>query len=224
MRRSSSIPKIMKLLSSALLATSVQSFTSPSFLSQGAGSLSTNFITQGNGAQSLMEPKPATVMRMSQMYDAPDPEESNPEIRSLRNDLEENEERSIFDYNEELHLASELPESTFRKARRSRERTNKARFFSGEKLIELRENAEKMREQLEHAKAANHEIRISALTDAIASLERRDPDLVYSRALKECSQAEADGRMDDASKHWQEAKGARDNIDQLNLHGLWVGK
>lgn len=209
----------MKLLSSALLATSVQSFTSPSFLSQGAGSLSNDFSTQGNGAQ--------TVMKMSQIYGAPDPDEGNPEISrlsNLSNDIEEDEECSIFDYNEELHLVSDLPESTFRQARRNRERANRARFFSGERLIELRENAANMRGQLEQAKVENHEVRISALTDAIASLERRDPDLVYARALKECSQAELDGRMDDANLHWQEAKGARDNIDQLNLHGLWVGK
>ena len=137
----------------------------------------------------------------------------------------DDEECPIMDsYDEEMKIGLAPPESDVRIKRKQRERSGRARFSSGEKLIELRSQISTMRDQLKSACDTNYEVRISALTDAIASAERKDPELVYEKALEECALYEASGEFDLAAEAWREAKIARENIAQFNLHGLWVGK
>jgi len=133
-------------------------------------------------------------------------------------------EECVFDYDNELFIGECLPESEVRKARKEQERIGRIRFAKGDKLVELRGQIAKMYDLLDVAKETNYQARISALTEAIASAERKDPELAYARALDECAGAEEAGDIEKSAYFWQEAKSARENIAQLNLHGMWVGK
>ena len=154
----------------------------------------------------------------------PEGDSSSSNNQNSEVDFGEEECPILYDYDRELIINTDLPESDVRQARKQRERSGRVRFETGDKLVELRKNVATMHEHLKLAQETNYEVRISALTEAIASAERKDPDLVYARALDECSAAETAGEFEEAAKYWNEAKLARENIAQFNLHGLWVGK
>jgi len=163
-------------------------------------------------------------MNSVQQDNMPDDESSNNRNHNKNSNTQDEECPLLFDYDHELTIDSDLPVTDIRRARKQRERLGRVRFASGDNLMQLRENLVTMYDQLRLARETNYEVRISALTEAIASAERKDPDLVYARALGECADAELSGDFDAAAELWSEAKLARDNISQYNLHGLWVGK
>jgi hypothetical protein len=104
------------------------------------------------------------------------------------------------------------------------------RFAIGEELKNLRLDLESLRHNLQWAEALQDEVRIESLQKAIQRGEKRDPDLMYKKAIKLISQTK---KMKDVSfeekdaliKKWAKlAAAARNCLPQFNLEGLWVGK
>jgi hypothetical protein len=63
-----------------------------------------------------------------------------------------------------------------------------------------------------------------AIRDSLYELEQKDPEIVYKVELDYMTEAEQDGRLEDAERHRETAMAARSCLPQFNLEGLWVGK
>uniref|UniRef100_A0A7S2L187 Uncharacterized protein n=1 Tax=Leptocylindrus danicus TaxID=163516 RepID=A0A7S2L187_9STRA len=128
-------------------------------------------------------------------------------------------------YDLEFNMSSDLLESDIRKERKERETANNARFATGQDLVDLREDVANLKESLRYAKICKDDAKISALSDAIVKSEWRDPDLVYARSMEQYNKVTLKGgKSEEAAKIMEYAKDARENVNQLNLHGLWLGE
>jgi hypothetical protein len=104
------------------------------------------------------------------------------------------------------------------------------RFATGQELKNLRVDLNSLRHNLQWAEALKDDTRVESLAKAIKKGETRDPDLMYTKALKLMAQAKV---MKDATKEAKDAliekwvtvaASARICLPQFNLEGLWVGK
>lgn len=120
--------------------------------------------------------------------------------------------------------------SAARKDRLEKEKQLSKRFATGEELKNLRVDLESLRHNLQWAEALKDETRIESLERAIKNGEKRDPDLMYTKAQKMISQAKT---LKDETKEAKEAvvekwtkiaSSARECLPQFNLEGLWVGR
>lgn len=108
-------------------------------------------------------------------------------------------------------------------------KNNKGRFAQGKELKRLREDTEKLKENLKWATAMHDDDRIQELTQAIANGENRDPDVVYERALQQITKAKIETWKSYEEKHKtitnleHEAQAARACLPRFHMHGLWVG-
>lgn len=104
------------------------------------------------------------------------------------------------------------------------------RFATGKQLKLLRSDLEALRENLNWAKKVNDEARVAELTQAIRNGEKRDPDLMYTKALREVVDSKAsyflseEERTRRVEKWEKEAAEARLCLARFDLEGLWVGK
>ena len=105
-------------------------------------------------------------------------------------------------------------------------------FATGEDLKNLRLDLESLRHNLQWAEALKDEVRMESLEKAIQRGEKRDPDLMYKKAIKMISQvrkmkeaAASTEERDALIEKWAKmAAAARKCLPQFNLEGLWVGK
>ncbi|KAL3799409.1 hypothetical protein HJC23_013864 [Cyclotella cryptica] len=125
-----------------------------------------------------------------------------------------------------------------RKTRQETEAKARARFKSGDELIELRRKVAALREDLTYAKdfrdsmkryTAKEKLeaavqRVKKLEMSISNLCMQDPEFWYVFMLEVAAGADRRGDEDTAKKARLDAKEARRCIPQLNMHGLWVGK
>lgn len=135
-------------------------------------------------------------------------------------------------YEDDLQMSSpphaiEDPTSPRRQSRLQIEATIRKRFAQGEALRTERDDRTNLQENLRWSQAAGDVIRVRDLKAAIKRLEERDPDFVYSSALRSMTKAEAikDPTVREfAIKQYRtEAEMARKCIDRFNLDGIWVG-
>jgi hypothetical protein len=103
-------------------------------------------------------------------------------------------------------------------------------FATGEELLNLRQDLASLKHNLQWAEALKDDTRVKSLEKAIEKGEKRDPDLMYSKALNYMAQAK---QMKDVTREEKDAfaekwvkvaASARECLQQFNLEGLWVGK
>jgi hypothetical protein len=120
--------------------------------------------------------------------------------------------------------------SPSRRKRLAKERAIQKRFAFGEDLRNLRTDLDHLRENLRWAEAINDVHRIRDLTQAIENGENRDPERVYTKALKIVQELERSAvtvvpDKDARKKQWNAlAQDARSCLPRFQLSGLWVGK
>jgi len=125
---------------------------------------------------------------------------------------------------------NEMEPSSARKTRMAYENELSKRFATGEELKNLRLDLESLKHNLQWAEALKDEIRMESLQKAIQRGEKRDPDLMYKKAIKMIAQAKMmkDISMEErdtlTTKYAKLAAAARKCLPQFNLEGLWVGK
>lgn len=94
----------------------------------------------------------------------------------------------------------------------------------------MRNDLDKLRENLQWAEAMGDEERILDLSKAIRNGERRDPDVAYSRSLHLIAETKAALDLTDEDKKTfveqlqDRAQAARSLLPRFQLEGLWVGK
>ena len=117
-----------------------------------------------------------------------------------------------------------------RRTRLAREEQISKRFATGEELENLRMDLESLRHNLQWAEALSDEGRVASLKKAIRNGENRDPNLMYTKALKEVNKAKfrkniSQDQKDALIEKWTKvAAAARECLPQFSLEGLWVGK
>jgi Cyclin D1 binding domain len=123
-----------------------------------------------------------------------------------------------------------LEESAARRLRVERDLRNQQQFVAfGDALWDLRAEMDALTRQLasthmrHHAKRAVRQ-EASALRTRLASLQQRDPEMVYARSVQLLTMAHREGRFDEAERYATAAANARSCLPQFNLDGLWVGK
>ena len=136
----------------------------------------------------------------------------------------------LFSVENDDDIQGEMEPSPARKTRMAWESELSKRFATGEDLKNLRLDLESLRHNLQWAEALKDEVRMESLEKAIQRGEKKDPDLMYKKAIKMISQAR---KMKDASSEERDAliekwakmaAAARKCLPQFNLEGLWVGK
>jgi hypothetical protein len=122
-----------------------------------------------------------------------------------------------------------------RKSSKTTNKTPKGRastydFLTGEELITLRQDLHSLKHNLQWAEALKDDTRVKSLQKAIEKAEKRDPDLMYSKALNYMAQAK---KMKDVTEEEKDAfvekwvrvaASARECLPQFKMEGLWVGK
>jgi hypothetical protein len=100
-------------------------------------------------------------------------------------------------------------------------------FAQGKELQDLRSDIIQMKQNLQLSLATDDLMRVVALTKSLEEAEKRDPEYVYTKALKMIAGA---GKYNTKKKYQiltrynKEAKVARSYIARLNMGGLWVAK
>lgn len=144
---------------------------------------------------------------------------------STKDDMQNEKGDIPIGYDMEFNLLSDLPESEIRAERNEREMMNNARFATGQELVDLRDDVASLKENIRYAKICKDEEQLLSLNDAIVSSEWRDPDLVYARSMEQYNKVTLQGsKPEEAAKVLEYAKDARERVQQLNLHGLWLGE
>lgn len=114
--------------------------------------------------------------------------------------------------------------------RKARQKEIRKQFAEGEELKRLRADLESLRENLQWATAMADSDRVFDLEKAIRNGEQRDPDIVYTKALKIIAETQT---AKDLSEHDRDiiverfqdrAQAARSYLPRFQLEGLWVGK
>ena len=103
----------------------------------------------------------------------------------------------------------------------------KDRFAQGEKLKEIRADIQLMKQNLKLSLVTDDLMKVVALTKSIKDIEKKDPELVYSRALEMIAGADQYNtrkKYEIISRYNREAKAARAYIPRLNMYGIWVAK
>ena len=101
------------------------------------------------------------------------------------------------------------------------------RFAQGEELKELRSDIQEMKQNLKLSLAIADLMRVVALVKSIEETEKRDPELIYSRALQMiagANQYNTRKKYKIIDRYNQVARAARAFIPRLNMDGLWVAK
>ena len=138
----------------------------------------------------------------------------------------------LFSVEKDDDLQGEMEPSPARKTRMAWESELSKLFATGEDLKNLRLDLESLRHNLQWAEALKDEVRMESLEKAIQRGEKRDPDLMYKKAIKMISQvrkmkeaAASTEERDALIEKWAKmAAAARKCLPQFNLEGLWVGK
>lgn len=123
-------------------------------------------------------------------------------------------------------LPSQTPESKVRQERLLSEMENMKRFVQGKELEELVTDVNAMKINLKYALATDDITRIIALKKAIKEAENKNPEIVYTRALRKMERARTmhvKKKYKILAKYSKEAEAARAYIPRLNMEGLWVG-
>lgn len=144
----------------------------------------------------------------------------NPEENLLRAS-----EFLLDDDDNDLHDRAAQRGSDIRRERLERESGTEGRFARhGDELWALRADMGRLSKELVDALTAGDRDRERSVRAQLLRAEKRDAELVYKLEMEALEKAEADGRMDDAIQHREEALLARSCVPHLNLEGLWVGK
>ena len=123
------------------------------------------------------------------------------------------------------------PESEARKERLKKLQAGMAQFAQGQELDDLRSDIKQLKKNLHLSLATDDLMRFVSLSKSLESLEEKDPEYVYLRALKKITNArDASGKYNTRKKYeiithyTKEAEHARDFIPRLNMDGLFVAK
>ena len=135
--------------------------------------------------------------------------------------------------NDDVHQDAESSKSRNKQTANKKSgvvRSSDYKFAAGEELINLRQDLESLKHNLEWAEALKDEKRVFSLQKAIKNGEKRDPDLMYTKALQLMAEAKkmkevAEEEKEDFVSKWAKvAASARKSLQQFNMEGLWVGK
>eukprot|EP00557_Chaetoceros_sp_GSL56_P013907 CAMPEP_0176484192 /NCGR_PEP_ID=MMETSP0200_2-20121128/4323_1 /TAXON_ID=947934 /ORGANISM="Chaetoceros sp., Strain GSL56" /LENGTH=506 /DNA_ID=CAMNT_0017880649 /DNA_START=798 /DNA_END=2318 /DNA_ORIENTATION=+ len=99
------------------------------------------------------------------------------------------------------------------------------RFAQGKELQDLRSDVLQMKQNLQLSLATDDLMRVVALTKSLEEAEKRDPEYVYTKALKMIAGAggyNTKKKYQIITRYNKEAKIARSYIARLNMGGLWV--
>ena len=103
-------------------------------------------------------------------------------------------------------------------------------FASGDELVQLRSILEKLRQDLKFAESSGDGALVASLSNAIETEERRDPEIVYAKSIREMNNAKASHTLPEEEKvrnieKWQKmAAAARRCIARFQLEGVWMGE
>jgi hypothetical protein len=120
---------------------------------------------------------------------------------------------------------------TVKKQQQQQEREQKQQrplpFAQGKELQDLRSDILQMKQNLQLSLATDDLMRVVALTKSLEEAKKRDPEVVYTKALKMIAGAgkyHTKKKYQIITRYNKEAKVARSYIARLNMGGLWVAK
>lgn len=114
-------------------------------------------------------------------------------------------------------------ESNLRKRRMEEEKKNQESFAPyGNDLWDLRTQLDVLSKELVEKMASGGDTK--AIREQLRMLEQKDANVVYGLELDRMDKAFEEGRINDAAKHSENAKDARNHLAQFDFEGLWIGK
>ena len=118
-----------------------------------------------------------------------------------------------------------VQESSIRMERKRKDKETGKKFVAyGDDLWRLRSIMNNLSRRLVDAITDGTAEEERKIRNQLREIERQDPSIVYEMELKNLQLARAEGRVEDAERHGENAMEARSCIPAYNLEGLWVGK